>query len=165
MLRPPTSPLFPYTTLFRSLETARGVEPGVRVRRRVYHDRAPGEGLDFVSHAAQQLAVRLDRLELRRRELERERQQQPLRGRAVARELVHHRLVQHALVRRVLIYDRDPGVSLEEEVGVEDLKQGCQGPGVGCQGLWKQLLRRAGGHHATDAGPCTPDTRHLAPDT
>src|SRR3989475_7887207 len=54
------------------------------------------------------------RLELRRRELERERQQQPLRGRAVARELVHHRLVQHALVRRVLVYDRDPGVSLEE---------------------------------------------------
>src|SRR3989454_12733877 len=26
------------------LETARGVEPGVRVRRRVYHDGAPGEG-------------------------------------------------------------------------------------------------------------------------
>src|SRR2546427_2450989 len=98
------------------------------------------------------------RLELRRRELERERQQQPLRGRAVARELVHHRLVQHALVRRVLIYDRDPGVSLEEEVGVEDLKQGRQGPGVGCQGLRKQLLRRAGGHHATAPRPCTPHT-------
>src|SRR2546427_13138905 len=82
------------------------------------------------------------RLELRRRELERERQQQPLRGRAVARELVHHRLVQHALVRRVLIYDRHPGVSLEEEIGIEHLKQGCQGPGVGCQRLAAEDLER-----------------------
>src|SRR5437870_1854021 len=39
-------------------------------------------------------------------------------------ELPHlHPLVQHPLVRRVLVHDRDPGVGLEEDVGVEHLEK------------------------------------------
>jgi len=59
----------------------------MRIRRRVHHDTSTGERLDLESDAGQQLAMRLDRVELGRREVERERQQQPLRGSAVTREL------------------------------------------------------------------------------
>ena len=107
------------------METARSVEAGMGIGRGVHHHRASRERLDLVAHAPQRFAVRCDRLELGRRELEGERQQQPLRRRAIALEVAHHRLVQHALVRRVLIHDREPGVGLEENVGVEHLKQRC----------------------------------------
>jgi len=36
---------------------------------------------------------------------------------------MHRPFVQHALVRRVLIDDRNAGVGLEDDVGVEDLKK------------------------------------------
>src|SRR2546425_3772198 len=60
------------------LEAARGVEARMRVRRRMHYYGPPGERLDLVSHAPQQLPVGVDRVELGRRELERERQEQPL---------------------------------------------------------------------------------------
>src|SRR5882757_9349654 len=104
------------------LETARRLEPRMRVRRRVDHDAAPGERLDLVADPRQQLAMRVDRIELGRREVERERKQQSLRGRAVAGQLPHHVFVQDALVRGVLVDDADGLASLEHDVGVEELE-------------------------------------------
>src|SRR5881296_2997726 len=75
--RPPKSTrcctLFPYTTLFRSLQAARGFEPGMRIRRRVHHDAPPREWLHFVPDTLQQFAMRLDGIELRGLEIERQR--------------------------------------------------------------------------------------------
>src|SRR2546428_628108 len=75
-------------------EAAGRIEAGMRIRRRVHHHRAPRERLHLVTHATEQLAVRVDRLELGRRELERQWQQEPLGRRPVARELAHRPLVQ-----------------------------------------------------------------------
>ena len=126
------------------------------IRRRVHHHAAPGKRLHFVADAAQQLAVRLDRLELGSGELERQRQQQSLGRRPITGELMHRPFVQHALVRRVLIDDRNAGVGLEDDVGVEDLKDRCQVPGVGCPGVARK-------HLESGAGAAEP--RHLKPDT
>ena len=117
-------------------EAAGRIEAGMRIRRRVHHHRAPRERLHLVTHATEQLAVRVDRLELGRRELERQWQQEPLGRRPVARELAHRPLVQHPFVRGVLVHDRDARVGLEHDVAVEDLKQrrgselGARGSGV-----------------------------------
>src|ERR1043165_1723372 len=72
------------------LETPRGFEPRMRVRRGVHDDAATGERLDLIADPGEQLPMRFDGVELRRREVQRERQQQSLGRRAVARELPHH---------------------------------------------------------------------------
>src|SRR5262245_41775414 len=99
-----------------SLETGMGVGGGVD------DDAASRERLDLVTDAHEQLAMRLDSVELRRREIEREWQEQPLRRRAVTGELAHDIFVQDALVRGVLIHDADGLAGLEDDVGVEELE-------------------------------------------
>ena len=105
------------------LETTGSLESGVRVGRGMHDDAAPRERLDLVTDADEQLAMRLDSVELRRREIERERQEQPLRRRAVTGELSHHVLVEHTLVRGVLIHDADGLAGLEDDIGVEELEE------------------------------------------
>ena len=54
------------------LQTAGSLEAGMGVRRGMHDDAAPRERLDLVTDADEQLAMRLDRVELRRREIERD---------------------------------------------------------------------------------------------
>jgi len=80
------------------LQAPRRLETWVGIRRRVDDDAAAGERLDFVPDAREQLAMRLDRIELGGGKVERQGQEQALRRRAIAGKLTHHVFVQHALV-------------------------------------------------------------------
>src|SRR4051812_30958661 len=87
------------------LEAARCLKAGMRVRRGMHYDASPRKRLDLVADALQELAMRINRIELGRREIERQRQKQTLCRRAIAAQLMHHVFVQHALMRRVLVDD------------------------------------------------------------
>ena len=113
------------------LQAARRLEAGMRIGRRVHHDAAPGEWLDFVPDAYEQLAMRLDVVELHRCEVERQRQQQALRRGTIAGQLTHHIFVEHPFMRLMLIDDGDALVGLKENERVEDLEQsGASGLGA-----------------------------------
>src|SRR5437899_9442659 len=80
------------------LKAATGLEAWMRIRSRMHHDAAAGEWLNLEADAREQLAVRIDRIELRGPEVEGQGQQQPLRRRAVAGELPHDVFGQNPLV-------------------------------------------------------------------
>ena len=105
------------------LQAATGLETWMGIRSRMHHDAAAREWLDLKTDAFEELAVCVDRIELRGCEVERQGQQQPLRGRAIARELTHDVFIQDPLMSGVLVHDRDALVGLEEDVGIENLKK------------------------------------------
>src|SRR5438105_3633976 len=141
------------------LQAATRLEAGMGIRSRVHHDAAAREWLDLKTDAFEQLAVRLDRIELRGREVERQGQQQPLRGRAIAGELTQDVFVYDPFVCGVLVHDRNALVCLEEDVGIEDLEKRCLVSGVGCQRVaTKELKRYSRRHRAQRCLSLKPDT-------
>ena len=86
------------------------------------HDERPPNGSTWKPTRLDGGAVRLQRLQLLVGELDRLGQQQPLARRAAAGELRHHLLEQHPLVGRVLVHDHEAVGPLEDDVGVEELR-------------------------------------------